>query len=112
VDTRPEMGRDSGGPEREGPGQVVVMPIEDCIDLHTFQPRDVPDVVQSYLEAAAERGLHEVRIIHGRGTGFQRQRVRSVLERSPLVEHYTDATPYRGGWGATLVWLRPQRHHR
>ncbi|HLV22382.1 MAG TPA: Smr/MutS family protein [Polyangiaceae bacterium] len=90
----------------EDPQAVVVLPIEDSIDLHTFQPRDIPDVVESYLEAAHERGLREVRIIHGRGTGFQRARVRQVLERHPLVEHFADAPPSRGGFGAQLVQLK------
>ena len=87
--------------------ETVTVPIEDAIDLHPFQPRDIPDVVESYLEAAQEEGFREVRLIHGRGTGFQRHRVRTVLERNPRVEHFEDAPPQRGGWGATLVWLRP-----
>ncbi len=87
--------------------ETVTVPIEDVIDLHPFRPRDIPDVVESYLEAAQERGLREVRLIHGRGTGFQRQRVRSVLEGNPRVERFEDAPPQRGGWGATLVWLHP-----
>jgi len=85
---------------------VIVMPIEDSIDLHTFAPREIPDVVESYLEAAVEHGFDEVRIIHGRGKGVQRARVRAVLERSRYVEDYRDGTPQRGGWGAQIVWLR------
>lgn len=87
-------------------GEVAVLPIEDSIDLHGFLPREIPDVVESYIEAAAEKGFREVRLIHGRGTGFQRMRVREVLARHPLVEHFTDAPATRGGWGATLVFLR------
>lgn len=86
----------------------VALPIEDSIDLHTFAPRDIPDVVESYLEAAHEEGLVEVRIIHGRGTGFQKERVRQVLEKSALVDHFEEATPDRGGWGATVVVLKPE----
>jgi dsDNA-specific endonuclease/ATPase MutS2 len=85
---------------------VIVMPIEDSIDLHTFQVREIPDVVESYLEAAVEQGFDEVRIVHGRGKGVQRARVRAVLERSRHVEDYRDATAQRGGWGAQIVWLR------
>lgn len=93
-------------PDPDPQDDVVVMPIEDHIDLHTFHPRDIPEVVQSYLEAAVEQGFREVRLIHGRGTGFQRRRVREVLAQSPLVAGFSDATPARGGWGATLVWLK------
>src|SRR5688572_33223011 len=92
--------------EHEQAEQVGVVPIEDSIDLHGFQPRDIPSVVEEYLLAAHEMGFGEVRLIHGRGTGFQRHRVRQVLEASALVERFADAPPQRGGWGATLVWLK------
>ena len=92
-------------PEDDEP---VVLPIEDWIDLHTFAPRDVPSVVESYLEAAREAGLREVRIVHGRGKGVQKERVRQVLGRSPLVVAFEEATPERGGHGATVVRLRPR----
>lgn len=90
----------------EPDSDVVVLDIEDSIDLHTFQPRDIPSVVESYLEAAAEKGFAEVRVIHGRGKGVQRARVQQVLARSPLVESFRDAPAARGGWGATVVRLK------
>ncbi len=97
------MERDDG---LEPDAEQVVLPIEDSIDLHAFQPRDVRDVVQSYLEAAVEAGFSEVRLIHGRGIGVQREIVRSLLESHPDVLEYGDAGPARGGWGATRVRLR------
>ena len=83
----------------------VTLPIEDAIDLHAFAPRDVKDVVASYLEAAREAGFREVRIIHGRGIGVQREAVRALLARHPRVASFADAPPARGGWGATIVFL-------
>lgn len=88
---------------------AAVVPIEDSIDLHGFQPRDIPDVVRSYLEAAHDEGFREVRLIHGRGTGFQRSRVRQVLDAIPWVTDFRDAPATRGGWGATVVWLDDSR---
>uniref|UniRef100_A0A832I467 DNA mismatch repair protein MutS n=1 Tax=Eiseniibacteriota bacterium TaxID=2212470 RepID=A0A832I467_UNCEI len=88
-------------------GDAIELPVEDHLDLHPFRPRDVPDVVIAYLEAAAARGFREVRLIHGRGTGFQRERVRAVLAAHPNVAFFADAPPERGGWGATVVRLRP-----
>ncbi len=85
--------------------EPVILPIEDALDLHAFRPRDIPDVVRSYLEGAREAGLSEVRLIHGRGRGVQKERVRQVLEKSELVDGYEEATPDRGGWGATVVKL-------
>ncbi|MEZ4219746.1 MAG: Smr/MutS family protein [Polyangiaceae bacterium] len=85
----------------------VVLEIEDSIDLHGFEPRDIPSVVVSYLEAAREKGLHEVRLIHGKGKGVQRARVRQVLDGLSWVIEYRNAPETRGGFGATLVWLEP-----
>ena len=102
-------GREVGSePEAEPEGEVVEpeaveLPIEDSIDLHPFQPREIKEVVASYLDEAWERGFSEVRIIHGRGIGQQRQTVRKVLERDPRVVSFADAGPERGGWGATLA---------
>ena len=84
------------------------VPIEDALDLHTFSPRDVASVVTEYLDAAAARGFREVRLIHGRGIGTQRQIVRGVLLRHPRVIDFADAPPERGGWGATVVRLKTE----
>jgi len=84
----------------------VILPIEDAIDLHAFAARDVKDVVGSYLDAAHEAGFREVRIIHGRGIGVQRETVRAILARHPRVASFADAPPDRGGWGATVVFLK------
>jgi DNA-nicking Smr family endonuclease len=92
-------------PEENDEGQVV-LPIEETLDLHTFAPRDVPGVVNDYLEECARRGLREVRLIHGRGTGTQRAIVQMLLACHPLVEEFADAPPDRGGWGATVVRVR------
>lgn len=85
----------------------VTLPIEDVIDLHAFAPADVKGVVASYLEAAYESGFREVRIVHGRGIGVQRETVRALLTSHPHVASFADAPPDRGGWGATVVVLKP-----
>src|SRR3954470_15203875 len=82
---------------------IFELPIEDSLDLHLFLPRDIPDAVEAYLEEAYARGFEIVRLIHGRGIGFQRERVRGILSRTPWVSRFKDATPEAGGWGATLV---------
>jgi dsDNA-specific endonuclease/ATPase MutS2 len=98
-----EPGDGDGSDDAEAIGTIA---IEDAIDLHGFQPREIPAVVESYLEAAAAKGLTEVRLIHGRGKGVQRRRVQEVLAAHPLVERFGDAPGHRGGWGATIAWLR------
>jgi len=86
--------------------EPVNLPIEDSLDLHVFAPRDVRPVVDEYLKEAAARGFREVRLIHGRGIGVQRASVQALLAGHPLVERFFDASPERGGWGATVVVLR------
>jgi len=86
----------------------VEIPIEDSIDLHPFPPRDVPNVVDAYLEVAVEKGFTEVRLIHGRGIGVQRDRVQKLLARHPLISGFHDAPADRGGWGATIAYLKPR----
>ena len=83
---------------------VVRVPIEDSLDLHTFKPRDIPDVVRDYLEAAASLGFGEVRLIHGRGVGVQRAAVHRILRQHPLVGEFWDAP--ESHLGATRVRLR------
>ncbi|MBD3236446.1 MAG: DNA mismatch repair protein MutS [Candidatus Eisenbacteria bacterium] len=83
-----------------------MIPIEDALDLHAFHPRDIPVVVEEYLWEAAERGLREVRIIHGKGIGVQRRVVAGILDRHPAVRSHRVASGDRGHWGATIVNLR------
>jgi DNA-nicking Smr family endonuclease len=85
----------------------VELPITDVLDLHSFRPAEVPDVVREYLEAAWEKGFRELRIIHGKGIGVQRQTVRTLLARDERVEAFGDAPLEAGGWGATWVRLLP-----
>ena len=85
---------------------TVRIPIEDWIDLHTFLPRDIPSLLEDYLEECQKKGYREVRIIHGKGKGVQRNIVHSFLRKSPLVESFRTASPDAGSWGATLVTLK------
>lgn len=84
----------------------VVVPIQDTIDLHPFAPKDIPSVIEEYIDECLRSGIYEVRIIHGRGIGVQRNVVRSRLERHARVVSFHDAPPEAGGWGATIVRLR------
>ena len=86
--------------------EPIQFPIEDSIDLHTFRPNEVRDLLNDYLEAASEKGFEEVRIIHGKGIGVQRRIVRSVLKSHPLVSSFREAGLDAGGWGATIAVLR------
>lgn len=86
--------------------EPVRIPITDVFDLHTVQPKEAAAAAGAYLEEAYRLGLKNVRIIHGRGTGVQRQIVRAVLARTPFVVAFGDAPPEAGGWGATVAKFR------
>jgi len=85
----------------------VEIPIEDVLDLHPFRPNEIRDVVGDYLDEARARGFRQVRLIHGRGIGVQRANVQAVLRTIEFVEDFHDADPTGGGWGATVVLIRP-----
>ncbi len=89
------------------PQEPIEVEISDTLDLHSFRPAEVADVLESYLEAAAEAGIERLRIIHGKGVGVQRRTVQRRLERHPLVVSFTTASESAGGWGATTVIMKP-----
>ena len=86
--------------------EIIQFPIEDSIDLHTFRPGEVKDLLNDYLEAACEKDFEEVRIIHGKGTGVLRRTVHEFLKGHPLVVSFREAGPEAGGWGATIAVLK------
>lgn len=87
--------------------ELVELPIEDSLDLHAFSPRELTAVVEAYLEEARRRGFRQVRLIHGKGRGIAKAQVARLLARLPYVVRAFEATPDRGGWGATIVELVP-----
>jgi len=86
---------------------AIEMPIDGTLDLHTFRPADIKSLVADYVAACRERGILHVRIIHGKGTGALRRTVHAILERLPEVISFQLADEGGGGWGATIVILKP-----
>ncbi len=84
---------------------IIELPIDGVIDLHTFSPRDAAGVVEEYIYACAEKQIYEVRIIHGKGKGVLRRIVHSLLERHPLVAGFTLDSGH-SGWAATIAYLK------
>lgn len=85
----------------------VELPIDGELDLHTFRPQEVASLVRDYLAECRERGILEVRVVHGKGTGALRRTVHATLDRIEWVRSYRLAGEGAGEWGATLVWLEP-----
>jgi DNA-nicking Smr family endonuclease len=85
------------------------IPIDGTLDLHTFSPRETRQLLEEYVRECSARGISRLRIIHGKGTGALREKVHSLLRRMPEVDGFALAGEESGGWGATLVTLKPVR---
>ena len=84
----------------------VKIPIEDILDLHTFNPDEVPVLLVDYFSECIDAGIYSVRIVHGKGRGILKKRVQGLLKKNPLVHSFKNAPLQDGGWGATLVELK------
>ncbi|MGQ9920612.1 MAG: Smr/MutS family protein [Desulfobacca sp.] len=110
---RKEKNHQASGAKGSVPGvpepfaDPVVIPITGELDLHTFSPRELAPLLEDYLQACNDQGLTQVRLIHGKGTGQLKASVRRLLAQNPLVLYYTDADHTAGGWGTTVVTLKP-----
>ena len=87
--------------------EPIEIPMDGALDLHTFHPREVKELVPDYLAACRDQGILQVRIIHGKGTGTLRRTVHAILQRLPEVVSFRLAQETGGGWGATIVELNP-----
>jgi dsDNA-specific endonuclease/ATPase MutS2 len=81
--------------------------IDGVLDLHTFQPREVKGLIPDYLSVCREKGILQVRIIHGKGTGALRDTVHAILRRMPEVDSFRLGGDDGGGGGATIAVLKP-----
>jgi len=91
----------------DDPNEPVAIPITGELDLHTFRPSEITALLDDYFTECRRRGLLRVRVIHGKGTGTLRATVHAHLRRSSLVTGFATGDETSGGWGATIVTLKP-----
>ena len=84
----------------------IKLEINGTLDLHHFSPKEFKHLIPDYLEECQARKIIEVRLIHGKGKGVLRRTVHSILAKLPFVLSFQLAPEERGGWGATLVYLK------
>jgi len=91
--------------EGKNTDNVITLPIDGTLDLHTFLPNEVHSLIPEYLNECRQKGIKRVRIIHGKGSGQLRKGVQSLLKKMPAIKMIMEAPPKEGGWGATIVYL-------
>jgi DNA-nicking Smr family endonuclease len=87
--------------------EPVDLPIDGTLDLHAFLPKEVDELIPEYIRACRKRGIYQLRIVHGKGTGTLRRKVHAILGRLEEVDSFRLAGHGAGGWGATIVMLHP-----
>lgn len=87
----------------------VKLPIQDILDLHTFNPKEVPDLLEDYFTECIKHGIFSVRVIHGKGKGILKKKVQGILKKNPMVVSFKDAPPEAGSWGAVIVELKQKQ---
>lgn len=93
-------------------GNPIELPIDGTLDLHAFRPAEVKFLIPEYLEECRKKGIGQVRIVHGKGTGALRRTVHALLERMDMVVSFRLGDETSGFWGATLVTLRTEEQQR
>uniref|UniRef100_A0A7C4ETV5 DNA mismatch repair protein MutS n=1 Tax=Desulfomonile tiedjei TaxID=2358 RepID=A0A7C4ETV5_9BACT len=93
----------------EGCDSPMPLPIDGVLDLHTFPPQEIENLLADYIEACLDARIFDMRIIHGKGTGAMRNRVYAFLSRHPSVQSFQQAPLEAGGWGAVVVRLKKPR---
>lgn len=89
--------------------EALVLGLGETLDLHTFQPKDLPSLLDEFIRVSQRDGLLLVKIVHGKGTGALRRRVHGLLAHDPRVANFYNAPPKSGGWGATVVKLKARQ---
>lgn len=92
--------------QRVNDDEPIQLPIDGVLDLHTFRPNEVKDLVTDYLAECQQRRILRLRIIHGKGIGNLRRTVHALLAKRAEVISFALAGERLGGWGATIVHLR------
>ena len=91
--------------DQENSEEAIQFQISDELDLHTFRPGELGELIPDYIGLCLQRDILRIRIIHGKGIGTLRETVHALLRRDSRVLSFELAGHGEGGWGATIAWL-------
>ena len=80
--------------------------VQDQLDLHGLNRQEALAATDEFLKKAVQRDLRCVRIVHGKGLGILKGKLRKWLPLKNEVLAFTQAPAAQGGSGALLVLLR------
>jgi DNA-nicking Smr family endonuclease len=83
--------------------------IQDGVDLHGLNRDQAAAMVVEFLNHCLGRGLRCVRIVHGKGLGILKAKLRKWLPQREEVLAFCQAPASEGGSGALLVLLKARR---
>lgn len=99
-----ERGSAGAGPAPRRGIEIPEVPRE--IDVRGFEPDDAIRAVERFLEDAVMGGIESARIIHGKGKGVLRDRMKRWLREQPAVKEFRLGELREGGTGVTIVTLQ------
>ena len=91
--------------DQENSEKPIEFQISDELDLHTFRPGELGELIPDYIGLCLQKNIFRIRIIHGKGIGTLRKTVHALLKRDSRVLRFELAGQEEGGWGATIAWL-------
>lgn len=98
----------SESPRRDHHSNEIVMSFD--VDIHGMRADEAREAIERGVDTAILSGAHQVRLIHGKGTGVLRTVVAEVLTEHTEVHTFEMATAHEGGEGVTVAtleaWIR------
>lgn len=84
-------------------------PVGRELDLRGCRAEEALERLGRFLDRASLQRIHQVRIVHGKGTGALKREVERFLEGHPLVASHRVGELGEGGWGVTVADLDEDR---
>jgi DNA mismatch repair protein MutS2 len=79
--------------------------VESSLDLRGMSKSQAIDLLQNYLDRALLSNVHEVRILHGKGSGILRDLVKAQAKQYKSIKKIIHPPVEAGGDGVSIIQL-------